>query len=657
MTLLHAAGLGLSFGSRTVFDGLTFTIEEGERIGLVGVNGSGKSSLMRMLARAAEPDRGEIQVRRGATVTYLPQEPTFPGGATVASELEVARAPLRAALHAHAALSARLEVEREEASRARLLEDLSALADRIEHLGGWDTAHEARRLLDRLGVKDWDRPVAELSGGTRKRVAIARALLTRPDLLLLDEPTNHLDADTVDWLEEELDRLAGALLLVTHDRYFLDDLVDRIVEIAPGAGVTSYPGNYEAYLAQKLEADELAAAAQHERDRWIAREVAWLRRGVEARRTKSKARIERARRLMAERGWSRPRVAELRAAEPPRLSHVVLDAHGVSKAFGGRTVLAGVDFKLQRGDRVGIVGPNGVGKTTFLRVLLGELAPDAGEVVAGRRTRIAYHDQQRASLDEEQTVYEAAGGSSPGTTGEDFVELSGRKVALRDYLDDLLFPVPMQKVQVKALSGGERNRLLLARLFLEGANVLVLDEPTNDLDLVTLNALERLLLEFDGSVLLVTHDRYFLDKVATAILAFEGDGRAVRYPGNYETYRTLKEQAEAAAAAERGGAEAPRPRAPAAGTSAAPAAKARRPGKLTFKEQRELEGIEPAILAAEERKVALEAALADPATYQKAGDTVAGLRAELERVSAEVERLYARWQELEALRAGTAREP
>ncbi len=647
MTLLHAAGLGLSYGSRTIFDGLTLTLDEGERVGLVGVNGSGKSTLMRMLARAAAPDRGEVQLRRGALVTYLPQEPEFAEGATVASELEVARAPLRLALAAHADLSARLAAEPDPAAHGRLLAELAAAADRVEHLGGWDTAHEARRLLDRLGVKDWDRPVADLSGGARKRVAIARALLTHPDLLLLDEPTNHLDADTVDWLEEELDRFTGTLLLVTHDRYFLDDLVDRIVEITPGAGVTSYPGNYEAYLAQKLEAEELASSEQHKRDRWIAQEVAWLRRGVEARRTKSKARIDRARKLMAERGWARPKVADLRTAEAPRLSHVVLDAHGISKSFGDRAVFRGVDFKLQRGERVGIVGPNGAGKTTFLRVLLGELAPDGGEVVSGKRTKVAYHDQQRASLDPEQTVYEAAGGSPPGKTGEDFVELSGRKVALRDYLDDLLFPVTMQRMQVKALSGGERNRLLLATLFLEGANVLVLDEPTNDLDLVTLNALERLLLDFDGSVLLVTHDRYFLDKVATAILAFEGDGRVVRYPGNYEMYRTLKAQAEVTTATDIRRASPDSPPSPPG--SAKP--KPRKPGKLSFKEQRELEAIEPAILAAEERKGALEATLADPATYQKAGDTVPALRAELDHVTAEVERLYARWQELEAIRS------
>jgi ATP-binding cassette subfamily F protein uup len=309
------------------------------------------------------------------------------------------------------------------------------------------------------------------------------------------------------------------------------------------------------------------------------------------------------------------------------------------------------------------VGPNGVGKTTFLKVLLGELAPDEGAVVTGKRTKVAYYDQQRAALDGEQTVYEAAGGSPTGHVGEDYIELSGRRVVLRDYLDDLLFPPSIQKMQVKALSGGERNRLLLARLFLEGANVLVLDEPTNDLDLVTLNVLERLLLDFDGSVLLVTHDRYFLDKVATAILSFEGEGRVTRWEGNYDLYRRLKAQVEQAARVEGTGNGSPAAAKPAKGAAAsssssssssatATAERARKPGKLSFKEQRELDGIEALIGAAEERKSALEATLADPATYQKAGATVAGMRAELDEVTAEVERLYGRWQELEGMRGG-----
>jgi ATP-binding cassette subfamily F protein uup len=334
----------------------------------------------------------------------------------------------------------------------------------------------------------------------------------------------------------------------------------------------------------------------------------------------------------------------------------VIEVRGVRKAFDGRSVFSGVDFTLQRGERVGIVGPNGMGKTTFLRVLLGYLAPDAGEVVTGRRTRVAYYDQQRARLDPEQTVYEAAGGGAPGTQGEDVVELSGRRVALRDYLDDLLFPVAMQRLQVKALSGGERNRLLLARLFLEGANVLVLDEPTNDLDLVTLNALEQLLLGFDGSVLLVTHDRYFLDKVATAILSFEGEGRVLRYPGNFETYHALRERQAAAeaeerlaAALERGDAARPAMAEPA---KARTGSAQRRPGKLSFAEQRELDEMEALILAAEERKAKLEAALSDPATYQDRSDSVRGLREALGLVSDEIDRLYARWQELERIRAG-----
>jgi ABC transport system ATP-binding/permease protein len=636
VTLLRAAHLQLSFGSRTIFQGLTLTLEEGERVGLVGVNGSGKSSLMRILAAAARPDGGELQLKRGARVTYLPQEPEFPEGATVASELEVAQQPLREALAAHAELSRKLESAQ---AKEKQLEQLSALADRIEQLGGWDTAHQAKMLLDRLGVKDWERPVAELSGGLRKRVAIARALLTRPDLLLLDEPTNHLDADTVDWLEDELDKLPGSLLLVTHDRYFLDGLVDRIVEIQPGAGVVSYPGNYQAYLEQKLAEEEQSAVAQHKRERWIAQEVAWLRQGVEARRTKSKARIERARKLMEEKGFQRPKVAALQTVATPRLGHTVLECKGLGKSFGARRVLAGVDFLLQRGERVGLVGPNGVGKTTFLRVLLGEEPPDSGELVVGKNTRVAYYDQNRESLDPEQTVYEAV------SRGDDWVELGDKRVALRDYLDDLLFPVPMQRMKVGALSGGERNRLLLARLFLQGANVLVLDEPTNDLDIVTLNVLEGLLLRFTGSVLLVTHDRYFLDKAATSILAFEGEGRVVRYEGNYELYRRLKAQAAAAQVA-----------APAEKKASAPAPveaskPARKPGKLSYKEQRELEGMEAAIEAAEARKAELEARLVDPGVYTD-GRKVQELQRELEVTSAEVDRLYSRWQELQDLAGG-----
>ena len=641
MTLLRAADLSLAFGSRTLFHDLTLTLEAGERVGLIGVNGSGKSTLMKVLARAMPPDTGELQLRRQARVTYLPQEPEFPVDATVASELSVAQAPLRDALEAHHALAHSLAEHADD----KQLAELAALGDRIEHLGGWDTEYRAKQLLDRLGVKDWDRPIRELSGGVRKRVAVARALLTQPDLLMLDEPTNHLDADTVEWLEDELDRLDGALLLVTHDRYFLDGLVDRIVEIQPGAGVTSYPGNYEAYLEQKLIEAEENEAKGHKRSRWIAQEVAWLRKGVEARRTKSRARIDRARKLMAEKMPQRAKSVALQMADAPRLGHTVIEAKKVSLSYGERRVLDQASVILQGGERVGIVGRNGVGKTSFLRVLLGEQPPDAGEVVIGKNTRVAYYDQQRAGLDPELTVYDAAG-------GEDWVVLGDQKIALRDYLDDLLFPVPMQKMKVKALSGGERNRLLLARLFLEGANVLVLDEPTNDLDLVTLNVLEGLLLQFKGTVLLVTHDRYFLDKVATRILAFEGDGKVVDYPGNFEMYRRLKEKGEAAEAAAK---KAPaKPSAPPKAEPVAPRVQAPPPkktAKLGYMDQRELDGMEAAIEKAEARKAELEAALADPANFSDAAK-LQDLTAELESAGRAVDHLYARWQVLQELAGG-----
>ena len=632
MTLLHAEDLALAFESRQIFKNVTFTLEEGERVGLVGVNGSGKSSLMKMLAGGWTPDKGIIQRRKGCSLMYLPQEPTFPEDATISSELMVASAPLREAIEEHGQLADRFAAA-PEASHEKMLNRMSVLSERIDQLGGWDTEYQAKTLLHQLGVDDWDRPISELSGGLKKRVALARALLTRPDLLLLDEPTNHLDADTVDWLEEAIDALPSALLLVTHDRYFLDDLVDRIIEIQPGAGIVSYPGNYHAYLEAKLLAEEAAAVGQHKRDRWISQEVAWLRKGVEARRTKSKSRIARANALMAERKHAAPKVAEFKIATAPRLSQTVLEAKAVGKRYDQRTVLSNVDCLVQQGDRLGLVGPNGVGKTTFLKVLLGEVPPDEGKVIVGQRTRVAYYDQQRDQLDPEQTVFEAA-------WGEEYVELDGKRVALRDYLNDLLFPVPMQRMQVKTLSGGERNRLLLARLFLQGANVLVLDEPTNDLDIVTLNVLEGLLLQFSGAVLLVTHDRYFLDKTATSILSFEGNGKVVRYPGNYEMYRRLRKTPLA------GGIK---PDSKKASAFAIAASSSPKPSRLTLGERGELEKIAVNLQRAEAQKAKVEAELNSPETYRdRLSPRIHQLQADLKTATSEVEKLYERWAQLES---------
>ncbi|MFT3838089.1 MAG: ABC-F family ATP-binding cassette domain-containing protein [Myxococcaceae bacterium] len=629
----------LTFGPRTIFDRVELVIEEGERVGLVGVNGCGKSTLMRILAKEVTPDTGTLQLKRGARVTFLPQEPAFPAGATPSSELTVAQAPLREALDAHARLSKELETSHDD----KRLEEVAHLAERIERLGGWDTGFHAKKLLQRLGVDEdqWERQIDQLSGGLKKRIAIARALLTDPDLLMLDEPTNHLDAETTEWLEEELDRREGSLLLVTHDRYFLDGLVDRIVEVEPyvsesqRGGLVSYGGNYESYLEQKYVAMEQAQTAQHKHERWVAQEVAWLRKGVEARRTKSKARIDRARKLLAEKGFQRPKVPELQVAPAPRLSQTVIEARKASKSYGAQKVIEGIDLIVQPGERIGLLGRNGAGKTTLVRLLTKDLEPDSGQVIHGPKTRIAYYDQLRGQLDPEQTVAEAL------TEGE-YVEFGGKRVRKSDYLDDLLFPIPVQRMRVKALSGGERNRLLLGRLLLESANVLVLDEPTNDLDLVTLNVLERLLIEFQGVVLLVTHDRYFLDKVATSLLVFEGGTKVTRYEGNYSMYRRLASQGGPKPAEKPKPVEKPKP-----AVAAAPAPAPKKTNKLSYKDQRELDGIEAAIEAAEKKKAAAEAELAKPEIFSNASES-ARLFAELEAATREVDWLYARWQVLTA---------
>jgi ATP-binding cassette subfamily F protein uup len=403
---------------------------------------------------------------------------------------------------------------------------------------------------------------------------------------------------------------------------------------APGtadAGLLSYPGNYETYLEQKMVSLQQSSVAEHKRQRWIAQEVAWLRKGVEARRTKSKARIERAQKLLSERGFVRPKVPELQVAQAPRLSQTVIEAKKLTKRFGDRTIFQDVDLIVQPGERIGLVGPNGVGKTTFLRTLLGALPPDGGMLTIGPRTKVAYYDQQRAQLDEDATVAEAV-------WSDDWVTLGSQKVRLSDYLDDLGFPIPAQKQRVSALSGGERNRLLLARVFLEGANVLVLDEPTNDLDLQTLNVLEGLLRQFEGVVLLVTHDRYFLDKAATSILAFEGDAKVTRYEGNWSMYRRLRPS--------RG---APGDEKPRAASAKEPAAAPKKPvSKLSYKDQRELDGMERAIAAAEARKTALEQRLAGPSIAANALE-LSKLSTELEAAGHEVDRLYARWEQLTSL--------
>ena len=636
MSILNVRGLSKGYGGRAIFDGVSFAIDAGEKVGFIGVNGSGKSTLFRIVAGLEDADAGDIAVRRGARVRYLAQEPDFAAGQTILDAVAEGRPELGAAFAAYEHTSVQLASPH--ADHERLVARQAEHAAAIERLGGWDWTHRAESLLTRLGVSGWERAVDGLSGGEAKRVAVARALLAEPELLLLDEPTNHLDADTVLFLEEYLIDYAGAVMLVTHDRYFLDRVVDRMLEVSAGE-LTSYPGGYTEYLVAQAERAQWQATVDAKRRRLIEQELEWARRSPPARTGKSRARVQRAQTLAAESRAFRNRQAgalTLHAPESARLGRTVLNLHGITKQYDGRVLIGGFDAVLRAGERIGIIGPNGAGKTTLVRVILGEEPPDAGRVELGTNTRVAYFDQQRAQLDPGLSVYEAAGGT-------DWVEVAGRRIHLRSYLEDFLFPTERQQQQVSSLSGGERNRLMLAKLFMQPSNLLILDEPTNDLDLVTLQVLEAALLEYPGCVLMVTHDRFFLDKIATGLFVFEGDGVVHRHEGGFELYRRLREERAAdAAAADRAG----RDRTPAPGRAGTAARTPRQVKRLSWSEQRELESLEIRIPEQEQLRDALAARLAEPELYRDAtalGEVTAAFHAARDAVDA----LYARWAELE----------
>jgi len=598
--ILTVQGLEKRFGTRQVLRGASFAVHERDRIGMIGANGAGKSTLLEMVVHRAmggddptlAPDAGLITWKRDLALEYVAQEPVLDPDATVGAA--VAR---------------------------------DGVAD-----------HEVASIALALELPPQAQRIATLSLGERRRVALARALLGRADVLALDEPTNHLDATTVEWLEMRLAAWPGALIVVTHDRYFLDRVATRILEVDRGK-VYSYEGDYAEFVL--IQAERLAAEgeAEYQRSSFIRREIDWIRRGPPARTTKAKARIDRFDAAVAAAPTDddkRPDTMALRLPSGPRLGGTIVELARVTKSLGGKLLFKDLTLVMKPGDRIGIVGPNGTGKTTLVKTILGLAAPDTGQVVLGANTRPAYLEQGRSELRDDLTVIDEVG------DGYDYVELPDGKVHVRSFLRMLAFPDSVSDTKVGQLSGGERNRVQLARLLRRGGNLLVLDEPTNDLDLPTLGALEEGLVHFAGCALIVSHDRWFLDRVATAILAFEGDGKVTLYEGSYSFYAERRPRP----VAERAKRESKDTRA---------ATKPAGPRKLTFKEARELETIEDAIAAAEDRVKMLEATLSDPSVFKDRPTEVQTLIAELDAARAEVERLFARWQELDAIKEASPR--
>ena len=635
--VLIARGLVKGYGPKIVLDGVDVSINSGERVGLVGPNGGGKTTLARLLCGEEPPDDGELSMRRDATVAYLSQVPRLDPEVSAMDVVLGGLARWRDALAHHVQVSSKLEAAHG-ADQQALLQEQAEAAEAVERLGGWDLRHRAESVLGMLGVHDPEAPVGARSGGEQRRVALARVLLGVPDLAVLDEPTNHLDVDTVEWLEGYLSHdYPGAVLLITHDRMVLDRVVNRTLELDQGR-LHSYPGGYASFLEAKAARLELEARTEANRQNFLKRELEWLRRAPKARMGKQKARMERAHSALAAGPPPTRREVTSLDMHAPRQGKAILAIRGLGLELGGRALVRDLNLTLTRGQRVGIIGPNGCGKTTLLRCLMGQVRPVAGVLEQGKNTRLAYLDQARTELDPAGTVLDNVSGGKPS------VKVGDRWVDVHPYLDRFLFRGQDLRQKVGSLSGGEQTRVALARLLLQPANLVLLDEPTNDLDVPTLSALEELLVQFQGTAIVVTHDRWFLDKVATDILAFEDDGAVRHYAGNYTTHRALRAEAEevrlAALASE-----------PASRGAERQSHKPRHRRALTYAQRLELEGLEAKVEEAEAQVSLLEERLADPAIYAHAGGSeVPGLMEELKQRRSEAQALMARWEELEEKR-------
>ncbi len=622
----------LAFGHVALLDHADFQLDEGERVGLIGRNGGGKSSMMRVLAAQGTLDDGQVWRAPTARICYVSQEPVLEADDSVFDAVAKGLGNLQKLLHDYHHVSHQLAEP--DADFDKLLEEMQHLQTQLEAQDGWSVQARIETAINKLDL-DPDKRVGDLSGGQRKRVALAQALVAEPDVLILDEPTNHLDFASIEWLEGLLNNFKGAVLFVTHDRRFLDNVATRIVELDRGK-LASFPGTFTAYQAikERMLSDEAVVNAKF--DKVLAQEEVWIRQGVKARRVRNEGRVLRLEQLRRDRSARREKVGKVEMAVDTgeRSGKLVAELEHVSKAYGGRTLVDNFSCRIQRGDKIGLLGPNGAGKSTLLKMILGNLEPDSGTVKLGTKISVAYFDQLREQLDDNATLADTI------SQGSDFVDIGGQKKHVISYLGDFLFPPERARSPVKSCSGGERNRLLLARLFTQPANVLVLDEPTNDLDIETLELLEELLAQYDGTLFLVSHDRAFLDNVVTQVIAFEGDGKLIEYVGGYEDWVRVKKYQATAASNKQPASTPPR-------VAAVPVEKPKASSKLSFKDARELEELPKRIEVLEREQVDIAAHLADGTLFRSDAKRAKQLQARNEEIEAEVLKIMARWEELD----------
>jgi ATP-binding cassette subfamily F protein uup len=628
MPLINLQSITLSYGVPPLLDQVSLAIDKGERVCLLGRNGAGKSTLLKLISGEVQPDSGELRIAEGVKISRLAQDIPAQTSGSVFAQVAGGLGGLADLVREYHDLGRHLGDGSDERSLARL----AAVQHRLEAAHGWAIEQRTERIISRLRL-DPGADFMALSGGMQRRVLLARALVSEPDLLLLDEPTNHLDIEAIEWLEGFLPELAGALLFVTHDRVFLQRIANRILELDRGQ-LTDWPGDYQNYLRRREERLHAEALANARFDRKLSEEEVWIRQGIKARRTRNEGRVRALETMREERNLRRAQAgkARMRLREAERSGKLVVEAEGVSYSWEGELVVRDLDTLILRGDKVGIIGPNGAGKSTLLKLLLGELPPDNGRIRLGTNLQVAYFDQLRANLEEHKSVQDNVAG------GSDKVVVDGRNKHVLSYLKDFLFTADRARQPVSSLSGGERNRLLLAKLFTRPANLLVMDEPTNDLDAETLELLEELLAGFQGTLLLVSHDRALLNAVVTSTLVLEGGGKVGEYVGGYENWllqRPATNSTEKPAKPK----ESARPK-----QASQPKGS---PGKRSYKDRQELDSLPAQIESLEAEQAELHERLADPAFYREDGSTIAEAKERLAAVESELEQTYARWEVLE----------